>query len=340
MIDLRSDTVTRPSAGMRAAMAAAEVGDDVYGEDPTVARLEEEVAGLLGKPAAVFVPSGTMGNQIAIMVAIGAGQVVSTEVWAHRASHVAGHEQGGVAILGRGYLRAFDGPTGLPAPADLHRALAGADNIHRATPRLLCLENTIGDLGGRVLPAVAPVVEIARDYGMAVHLDGARLWNAAAATGQAPAALANDADTVSTCFSKGLGAPVGSAVVGDVATIAAARRVRKLLGGGMRQAGILAAGALYALEHNRARLAGDHDRAKRLAAGITDVAGLPADEPDTNIVLVHVPAGTADRLVERWKADGVATGANDADTIRLVVHLEITDADIDNALAIIAKSMP
>jgi len=171
-------------------------------------------------------------------------------------------------------------------------------------------------------------------------LDGARLWNAAAATGQSPAALSAQADTVSTCFSKGLGAPVGSAVVGDGATIEAARRVRKLLGGGMRQAGILAAGALYALEHNRARLAEDHHRAKRLAAGITDVAGLPADEPDTNIVLVPVPAGTADQLIDTWQAAGVATGALDPDTIRLVVHLEITDADIDNAVTIIAKSMP
>jgi threonine aldolase len=341
MIDLRSDTVTRPSEEMRQAMARAEVGDDVYGEDPTINELEEEVAGLLGKEAAVFVPSGTMGNQLSIMAAIAAGNAMSTEVWAHEASHVAGHEQGGVAILGRGFLRTFGGPSGLPDAVALRRTLAGADNIHRATPRLLCLENTVGDLGGRVLPdgaELAAVIDVARAAGMDIHLDGARLWNAAVASGRTPDELVGFAGTVSTCFSKGLGAPVGSAVSGSAEVIAAVRRGRKLLGGGMRQAGILAAGALYALRHNRERLAEDHDRAKRLAAGINDIPGLAADEPATNMVLARVAPGTAETVVAQWQAAGLATGPLDADTVRLVVHLEISDADIDAALTAIRRT--
>jgi threonine aldolase len=340
VIDLRSDTVTRPSTEMRAAMSAAEVGDDVYGEDPTVAALEEEVAGLLGKPAAVFVPSGTMGNLIGCLVAIGSANTFSTEVWAHSASHVVGHEQGAVSVLGRGFVRTFGGTTGLPDLPDLAQRVADAGDIHRATPRLLCLENTVGDLGGRVLPPIAPVIEFAHRSGISVHLDGARLWNAAAATGRSPAELAAGADTVSTCFSKGLGAPVGSALSGDFASIEAARRLRKLLGGGMRQAGILAAGALYALRHNRERLIDDHARAKRLAAGIAELPGFSADEPDTNIVIAHVP-GQAAGLVDAWRSAGLLAGAMGPDRVRLVVHLEIDDAAIDTALSAIRhRSLP
>jgi threonine aldolase len=335
VIDLRSDTVTRPSAQMRAAMSAAEVGDDVYGEDPTVRALEEEVAGLLGKPAAVFVPSGTMGNLIGCLVAIGSANTLSTEVWAHSASHVVGHEQGAVSVLGRAFVHTFGGTTGLPDLAPLEQRVAGSGDIHRATPRLLCLENTIGDLGGRVLPPIEPVVEFAHRSGISVHLDGARLWNAAAATGRTPASLAFGADTVSTCFSKGLGAPVGSTMTGDVASIEAGRRLRKLLGGGMRQAGVIAAGALYALRHNRERLVDDHARAKRLAAGIAELPGFTADEPDTNIVIAHVP-GRAAELVDAWRSAGLLVGAMGPDQIRLVVHLEIDDAAIDNALVVIS----
>lgn len=335
MIDLRSDTVTRPSPEMRAAMSAAEVGDDVYGEDPTVRAVEEEVAGLLGKAAALFVPSGTMGNLIGCLVAIGSANSLSTEVWAHSASHVVGHEQGAVSVLGRAFVHTFGGSTGLPDLSELEQRLTASGDIHRATPRLLCLENTVGDLGGRVLPAIGPVVEFAHRGGIAVHLDGARLWNAAAATGRTPASLAVGADTVSTCFSKGLGAPVGSALCGDVATIDAARRLRKLLGGGMRQAGVIAAGALYALRHNRERLVDDHARARRLAAGIAELPGFAADEPETNIVIARVP-GRAAELVEAWRAAGVLAGAMGPDRIRLVVHLEIDDAMIDAALSTIA----
>jgi threonine aldolase len=282
-----------------------------------------------------------MANQLAVMVAIAAGTAVSTEVWAHEASHVAGHEQGGIAILGRGYLRTFGGASGLPDGNALRTALAGGDNIHRATPRVLCLENTIGDLGGRVLPTgpeLAQVVDAARAAGMAIHVDGARLWNAAVASGRTPASLAADADTVSTCFSKGLGAPVGSAVSGDAETIEAVRRGRKLLGGGMRQAGILAAGALYALRHNRDRLAEDHDRAKRLAAGLNELDGLSVDEPDTNIIMARVAPGTAETVVAQWQAAGVAIGPMDADSVRLVVHLDLSDANIDAALTAIRRA--
>ncbi|MDA0563206.1 aminotransferase class I/II-fold pyridoxal phosphate-dependent enzyme [Streptomonospora sp. S1-112] len=331
MIDLRSDTVTRPTPGMRRAMAEAEVGDDVFGEDPTVRRLEEETAALLGTEAALYVPSGHMSNQLAVYAHTRSGD----EVWAHRDAHVVANEQGALAVLSRVQPRVYDAPGPYPDEALLAAWLRGADDVHRARPRLLCLENTFT---GRVVPRAEHLglTRFAREHGIRVHLDGARLWNAAVAQNLAPGAVAEGADTVSVCFSKGLGAPVGSALAGGADTIAAARRARKLLGGGMRQAGIIAAGALYALRHHVDRLAEDHARAERLAAGALE-AGLAA-EARTNMVVLTAPRGRAPQLADLLAAEGVGAVVLGADRLRLVVHLDITDADIDGAAAAIAKA--
>lgn len=327
MIDLRSDTVTRPTPGMRRAIAEADVGDDVFGEDPTVAELENETARLLGKEAALYVPSGHMGNQIALYIAARSGE----EVWTHTRSHVIGNEQGAGSVLARVLPRTFDDPSGLPDLGLLSEWSAGADDLHRARPALLCLENT---MTGLVLPPEKQrrVTGFAREHGLRTHLDGARLWNAAAALDTAPAEIAEGFDTVSVCFSKGLGAPVGSALAGDAATIDRARRARKLLGGGMRQVGMVAAGACYALRHHRERIAEDHERAARLAAGLAGVEGLEA-VARTNMVLLTTPAGAASRLVAAVERRGIRCVAIGPDLVRLVVHLEIGDADIEETVA-------
>ncbi|MFC7329834.1 threonine aldolase family protein [Marinactinospora rubrisoli] len=326
MIDLRSDTVTRPSREMRRAMAEAEVGDDVFGEDPTVRALEEETAAALGREAALYVPSGHMANQLGVFVSAASGD----EIWAHERSHVVGNEQGALAVLSRVLPRTYGGDHGYPGQELLDAWAAGVDDIHRARPRLLCLENTFT---GRVVPRAEQrrVAGFAHAHGMRVHLDGARLWNAAVALGVSPEQAAEGADTVAVCFSKGLGAPVGSALAGDAEAIARARRARKMLGAGMRQAGIIAAGALYALRHNVARLAEDHARAERLAAGLSELPGLAA-VARTNMVLVTTEPGAAERRAAEFRAAGVAALPLGADRIRMVVHLDIADADIDEAL--------
>ncbi|GAA1999354.1 low-specificity L-threonine aldolase [Nocardiopsis rhodophaea] len=333
MIDLRSDTVTKPTPDMRRAMAEAEVGDDVFGEDPTIRALEEETARLLGKEQALYVPSGHMANQIAVYVSARSGE----EIWAHATSHVLGNEQGASSVLARVVPRTFDAPDAVPDSALLERWSAGIDDVHRARPALLCLENTFT---GRVVPLSEQrrVTAFAHSHGMRAHLDGARLWNAAVALGAAPAEVADGFDTVSTCFSKGLGAPVGSAVAGDADTIQRARRARKLLGGGMRQAGIIAAGALYALRNNIDRLADDHSRAARLAKGITSATGLAA-ESRTNMVLVTTEPGEAPGFAADFAEQGVRCVAIGPDLVRLVVHLEIGDADIDTAIAAIGAAV-
>ncbi|MUL42565.1 low specificity L-threonine aldolase [Streptomonospora sp. PA3] len=332
MIDLRSDTVTRPTAGMRRAMADAEVGDDVFGEDPTVRELEEETAALLGKEAALYVPSGHMSNQIAVYVATRSGE----EVWAHRRSHVVANEQGGTSVLARVLPRTFDSATGVPDADLLEEWARGTDDVHRARPSLVCLENTFT---GRVVPPEEQdrVAAFARGRGMGLHLDGARLWNAAVALGEAPARIAEAADTVSVCFSKGLGAPVGSALAGPAEAIDAARRARKLLGGGMRQAGIIAAGALYALRNHVDRLAEDHERARRLAERIAQTPPLAA-EAHTNMVLVTTPAGRARDYADLLAREGVGCVPLGEDLLRLVVHLDVSDADIGTAADRIAKA--
>ncbi|WP_017571917.1 threonine aldolase family protein [Nocardiopsis halotolerans] len=330
MIDLRSDTITRPTPAMRTAMAEAEVGDDVWGEDPTVRALEEETAGLLGMESALYVPSGHMANQLGLYVSTRSGE----EVWAHEHHHLIGDEQGATAVLARALPRLYSDGT-FPTDALLESWIAGRGDVHRAEPALVWLENTFT---GRVVPLAEQrrVTGFAHRHGLRAHLDGARLWNASAALGVSPAEVANGFDTVSVCFSKGLGAPVGSALAGDADTVSRARRGRKLLGAGMRQVGIIAAGALYALRHHRERMVEDHERAAELARLVTDLSGLDA-RARTNMVLVEAPGCQGARYAEVFARHGVA-GLGMGDAVRLVVHLEITDDDVEKAARGLAKA--
>jgi threonine aldolase len=328
MIDARSDTVTRPSPGMRAAMASAEVGDDVYGEDPTIRALEEQVAQLLGKEAALFVPSGTMANQLAIMTSTRRGD----EVVCGEGAHLAWFESGAGAALS-GVQFATAGRGGL---FDAEEMEAAVKPPHYYYPRtsLVAIENTHNRAGGRVFPQndVIAIAGRARALGLRVHLDGARLWNAVTRTGRKEAELAAPFDSVSVCFSKGLGAPVGSALAGSRAQVSEAHRLRKMLGAGMRQAGILAAGALFALEHNRARLSEDHEHARLFARELASslvTQGIVILEPETNIVNVDLPAPVADRVVLLAKEGGLLLGAMPPARLRVVFHL---DVDRDDAL--------
>src|SRR3712207_6553775 len=267
MIDLRSDTVTRPTEEMRRAMFEAALGDDVFGEDPTVNRLEEYVADLLGKEAALYAPSGTMCNQIGVFVNTNRGD----EVLVHEGAHAFNYEAGAPALLSGVQIRPLPGEGGIISP-DTLRAAVRPENVHFPRPTLLCLENTHNTAGGKVYPLedFAEVTAAADEMGLRVHLDGARLFNAQVATGIPAREWCEHADTVSVCSSKGLGAPVGSLLAGDGEIIREARRARKAFGGGMRQAGVIAAGSLYAFEHHTDRLAEDHERAKKLAAGLRD----------------------------------------------------------------------
>jgi threonine aldolase len=266
VVDLRSDTVTRPTPAMRKAMAEAEVGDDVWGDDPTVIELEAEVARMLGKEAAVYVPSGAMGN----LVSVRSHTCPGDELFIHELAHIVVHEQAGAAVLAGVQTRMLPGEGGLIDVSDIASRLRDPSDVHHARQSLLCLENTIGEVGGRVLPQprLAELAGFAHENGLRVHMDGARIWNAAVASGRSPAEIAAPVDSASVCFSKGLGAPVGSAVVGSAEFVAVARRNRKLFGGGMRQAGIIAAGALHALRNHVERLADDHRNARRLAEGL------------------------------------------------------------------------
>ena len=333
MIDMRSDTVTRPTPAMRQAMASAEVGDDVFGDDPTVLRLQEEVSGLLGKEAALYVPSGTMGNQLALLAQTHPGDQVILEAGAH----IYNYEGGAPAALA-GIL-----PT-LIASEDgvLHWAQVAAalhpDDIHFAPPRMLCLENTHNRAGGRIFPLEVMMATAgqAHEYGLRVHLDGARLWNAHIATGLALDRLAAPADSVTVCFSKALGAPVGSVLAGDADMIAVARRHRKRLGGGMRQVGILAAACLYALQNHLQRLAEDHTHARRLADAL-DHTQLAVNHPvDTNIVIIDVarPA-TAEKLLAHLAAGDVRAVGFGPGRVRLVPNLDVSSEDVECAVAVL-----
>lgn len=329
VVDLRSDTVTRPTPAMRRAIAEAEVGDDVFGDDPTVHALERRVAELLGHEAALFVPSGTMANQIAVQVHTHHGD----EILVEENAHVVLYEAGAPAALAGVQVWRLPGDRGLVG-ADAMRAAVRPEDPHYPRTRLFCLENTHNRAGGRVLPLdeVQRLVDLARDLGLCTHLDGARLWNAAAATGRSEKDYASLFHTVSVCFSKGLGAPVGSALAGSQATITEARRIRKRLGGGMRQAGILAAGALHGVEHHRARLIEDHERARRLARGLDERVGLccPQDRVETNIVVVDVEdAGATTDWLRSFEEAGVRAVPFGAGRIRFVTHLDVDDEDID-----------
>ncbi len=323
-IDLRSDTVTRPSAAMREAMAHAEVGDDVYGEDPNVNRLEARVAEMMGKEAALYVPSGTMSNQLAVKVHTSPGDEVILE----RGAHIALNEVGAPAVLSGVQLQLLDGERGV-LPLDRVEALVHEESLHTPRTRLVCVENTHNRAGGAIYPldALRALSRLARERGVAVHIDGARLMNAVVATGNAARVYAELADTVSLCLSKGLGAPVGSVLSGSAALIARARRFRKMWGGGMRQAGVLAAACHYALDHNVERLAEDHANARRLAQSLALCPGIAINERgvETNIVLFHVPdAAKAATLIERLRAEKVLISPVERAWFRAVFHLDVS----------------
>lgn len=337
-IDLRSDTVTRPSPGMWQAMRAAELGDDVLGDEPTVAALEAKVAALLGKEAALFTPSGTMANQLAIRCVCEPGD----EIIAHRESHIIHYETGAPAALSGCMIAPLDGPGGVFAASDLRRAVRGRD-IHSPRSRMVVIENTHNRGGGTVWPLVAlrEVSVAARDAGLHVHIDGARLANACVAAGYEMRTVASLADTVSLCFSKGLGCPVGSALTGPAALIERARRFRKMFGGGMRQSGLLAAAAIWALDHHVERLATDHAHAKRLARGIADVPGirleLAPEAIPTNMVffLVDPTSGDAPSVAAQLAARGVRVIPMGPQRLRAVTHLDVDETAIDTAIAAI-----
>ena len=327
--DFRSDTVTRPGPAMRATMAAAEVGDDVFGDDPTVKRLEARMADMLGKEAALFVPSGTQSNLIALMAHCERGD----EYIVGQAAHCYRWEAGGAAVLGsiqpQPLTNQADGTLLL---ADIEKAIK-PDDPHFARSRLLALENTIG---GKVLAQsyVDAATAVARRQGLACHLDGARVFNAAVALGVCADTLARPFDTVSVCLSKGLGAPVGSLLVGSAPIIAKGRRLRKMLGGGLRQSGILAAAGLYALEHNVQRLAEDHANAHTLAQGLSALPGLTVSMPDTNIVFVNVAKEFASAFAEHLARQGIGvTSAYGATQQRWVTHLDVGKEAVGTALA-------
>ena len=330
-IDLRSDTITKPTPAMREAMVRAEVGDDVFGDDPTVARLEARVAEMLGKEAAVFTPSGTMANQLALRSHTEPGDEILVEANAH----IYYYESGAPAALAGVMCRCLSGVRGVFTAADVEAALRPADQ-HFAPTKLVCIENTHNRGGGSIWPIerIREVAEVSRARGLRLHLDGARLWNAAVATGISERDYAAPFDSVSVCFSKGLGAPVGSALCGTREFIQRARRFRKMYGGGMRQAGILAAGALHALEHHRARLAEDHANARALAEGLSRLPAIELDPSSvqTNIVLMRVgklPAATLRGALDQAGVRVLATGP---DTIRAVTNLMISSDDISVAL--------
>jgi len=337
-IDLRSDTVTRPTPEMRRAMAVAEVGDDVWGDDPTVIELERELAARLGKEAALYVPSGTMGNQIAIRAQTRPGD----EILVHQLAHIVLHESGAAAVLSAVQTRMLGGDRGMPGPDELARWVRDPADIHQARQSLVCVENTVGEQGGLIYPQqrIDALAAFAHERGMRLHMDGARLWNAAVASGSDPARIVRDVDSISICFSKGLGAPVGSAVVGSAELIESARRSRKLLGGGMRQAGIIAAGALYAIRNNVERLADDHANALLLAEGLSGCGRMRCDPArvETNIVFGAILDGTrAADLVDEMATAGVMGSTIDHRTVRLVTHL---DVDAGAISAVIERLRP
>lgn len=338
VVDLRSDTVTRPTPGMQQAIANAQLGDDVFGEDPTTNALQERLADMLGKESALFVPSGTMSNQLGVRVHCKPGDEFLCEAWCH----IYNYEQGAFASLSGVAVRPVEGEFGVLRPEQLVDMIR-PENPHMARTKLVCLENTHNRGAGRIQPYeyVEAICTWAHANGLATHLDGARLFNAAVATGIDASRWAQHFDTVSVCFSKGLGAPVGSALAGPRDMIKEAYRHRKAFGGAMRQAGVIAGAALYALDHHIDRLADDHVRARRLADAIRQTPGLSLypDTIDTNIVIFRVSPdlGSAANFTGRLEQCGVRMLAFNANTIRAVTHLDVDDADIDRACETIER---
>ena len=335
-IDLRSDTITVPTPAMRQAMASAEVGDDVFGDDPTVLKLEARVAELLGKEAALFTVSGTMANQLALRSHTESGD----EILVDANAHIYYYETGGPAALAGVMCRCLPGVRGIFTAADVESALRPADQ-HFPPTKLVCIENTHNRGGGSIWPleTIREVAEVSRRHGLRMHLDGARLWNASIATGIAERDYAEHFDSVSVCFSKGLGAPIGSALCGSREFIQRARRFRKMFGGGMRQAGIIAAGALHALEHHRARLAEDHANARTLAEGLSRLPGIELDPAtvQTNLVFMRVRKLPAAALAAALEKAGVRVLALGPETIRAVTNMTVTAVDIAEAITIATR---
>lgn len=340
LIDLRSDTVTRPTPAMRAAMAGADVGDDVLAEDPTVNELQRRTAELLGKEAALFVPSGTMANQIAV----GVHALPGDELLCDATSHVYVWEGGGIARLSGVTARALVGDNGLLSPEQL-RDKVRPDDGHYVRTRLVSLENTHNRGGGRVHPIgqIAAISSWARGHGLAMHLDGARLFNAVVASGISAPEWTSHFDTVSVCFSKGLGAPVGSAIAGTAEMIRSAHRLRKVFGGGMRQAGIIAAAALHAIDHHIERLVDDHAHARILARAVQETDGLRLESGpvETNLVWIEVDPsfGTAHEITARLRAEGVLVSALGPQVIRACTHLDVSRDDVEFAAEALKKGV-
>lgn len=337
-IDLRSDTVTKPTPEMRKAMAEAEVGDDVYGEDPTVNALQGKVAEVLGKEAAIYVSSGTMANQLAIKCHTQPGDDVILE----GSSHSYNFEGGAGAVLSGVQFNCLKGVRGILDVSQIEEAIR-PDDHHFPASRLVVIENTHNRGGGSVYPVerIAQIYQFAKSRDLSIHLDGARLWNACVAKGVQPVDYAQFADSVSVCLSKGLGAPVGSMVAGSKAFIHRVHRFRKMIGGGMRQIGILAAAGIYALDHHIERLREDHQNAKRLALGLEQFRGvsIAPEEVETNIVIFDIgeTGMTAQQVAEGMKKEGVLIHAIGKTRIRLVTHLDVTKEDMDTALKAFKK---
>ncbi len=340
VIDLRSDTVTRPTPAMRAAIEAAEVGDDVFGEDPTVNRLQDKVAAKLGKEAALFVPSGTMSNQICVKAHTQPGD----EMLCEASCHIYVNEAGAPAALSGVTCRTIEGDFGILDVSQLHDKIRPV-NDHQVRTRLVVLENTHNRGGGRVYPLekIIAISSWARRHGLIMHLDGARLWNAMIATGVSAEEWARHFDTVSVCFSKGLGAPIGSALAGSREFITRAKRIRKMLGGGMRQAGMAAAGALFALEHHVDRLAEDHRNAQVIAQAVADTPGLLLDPPEveTNLVFFEVDPdlGSAKDVAAILKERGLLVQLPGPQTVRACTHLDVSSVQAERAAEIIRHAL-
>ncbi|MCY4001890.1 MAG: aminotransferase class I/II-fold pyridoxal phosphate-dependent enzyme [Bacteroidetes bacterium] len=338
MVDLRSDTVTRPSDGMRRAMAEAVVGDDVFGEDPTTRKLEEIVASLLGKEAALFIPSGMMGNQLGIYTQTRPGDEVILE----RKSHIFNYESGAASSLCGVTLHVIDGNEGRFSEEQFLRSLRHG-HYWESRSALLCLENTLNIAGGRLFPIneLTALANSAHEHGLSCHLDGARLWNASVATKVSLEQYADPFDTITVCLSKGLGAPVGSVFAGSSQIVQQAHRRRKELGGGMRQSGILAAAGIYAIEHHLPDLERDHIHAQRLAKGLRSLEDLHVPIPETNIVMIDIlnEVVTSDALVNQIHALNTAMMAISPKTVRATVHRDVSSNDIDTAIASVKEAV-
>lgn len=340
IIDLRSDTVTKPSPGMRQAMAEAEVGDDVFNDDPTVKRLEEMVAKLLGKEAAMYVPSGTMSNQVALYTATERGD----EVLCEAGCHIFNYEVAAPAVISGLLLRPIDGHKGILSAAHIEKYIRPA-GMHLPKTRMIALENTHNRAGGTIYPieTIAEIEQVGRAYKLWMHLDGARLWNAHVASGVPLAKYASYFDSVSVCLSKGMGAPIGSVLSGTKEYIERARRTRKMFGGGMRQVGILAAAGIYAIENNLKGLAADHKNARRLAERLATMPGLTIDleTVQTNIVLVDIDPKvmTVDVFIQNLAEKGVLCVAFGPARVRFTTHLDVSAADCEVAVSAVEQMM-